>query len=120
MQETTRNKGRDAEDACCDYLIKQGLSLIEKNFHCRHGEIDLIMKDGKSIIFIEVRYRKNNHYGGALESITPAKQKKVKTTAETYIQVKSISNAVRIDVVAMSQNRQEPTSYSFDWIKNAF
>jgi len=120
MPDTTRNKGRDAEEACRGYLEKQGLSLIEKNFHCRQGEIDLIMKQDRSIVFIEVRYRKNNNYGGALESITPKKQKKVKAAAETYMQAKSISSAVRIDVVGMSQDPDDPSGYTFDWIKNAF
>lgn len=120
MQATTRNKGQETETACCNYLQKQGLSLIEKNFQCRHGEIDLIMKDNKTIVFVEVRYRKNNDFGGALESITPNKQKKVKASAETYIQAKSISNDVRIDFVAMTQDVNSQSNYAFNWIKNAF
>lgn len=120
MQETTRNKGQKTETACCEYLQKQGLSLIEKNFNCRHGEIDLIMKDNKTIVFIEVRYRKNNDFGGALESITAIKQKKIKASAETYIQAHSISTDVRIDFVAMTQDANSQTNYAFEWIKNAF
>lgn len=120
MKKTAHSKGQETEDACCEYLKNKGLSLIERNFHCRYGEIDLIMKDDKTIVFIEVRYRKNNDFGGALESITPNKKKKVKTSAETYIQTHSISNDVRIDFVAMTQDPNEPTRYSFDWIKNAF
>ena len=76
MPTTTRKIGCDAEEACCNHLTQQGLILITKNFHCRHGEIDLIMKDRKTLVFIEVRYRKSDRYGGALESITPKKQKK--------------------------------------------
>ena len=120
MSKTTRKIGLNAEQACCDYLTLQGLTLITKNFHCRHGEIDLIMKEDKTLIFIEVRYRKNNDYGGALESITPSKQKKVRASAETYLQKHKIKNNARIDVVAMTQNLINSTGYDFNWIKNAF
>ena len=120
MKTTTRSKGQETEDACCDYLKNKGLVLIERNFHCRHGEIDLIMKENKTIVFIEVRYRKNNDFGGALESITPSKQIKVKASAETYIQTHKISGAVRIDFVAMTIAPNEDSDYLFDWIKNAF
>ena len=119
MKQTTCNKGRETEDACCAYLQKHGLKLIEKNFHCRHGEIDLIMKDNKTIVFIEVRYRKNNDYGGATESLTASKQKKVTSSAQAYIQNHSISEDVRIDFVAMTLDTSQQ-NYTFDWIKNAF
>ena len=94
--------------------------FLEKNFHCRHGEIDLIMKENKTIVFIEVRYRKNNSFGGAIESITPGKQKKVKTSAETYIQNNAISGDVRIDFVAMTEDQNDQSGFAFNWIKNAF
>ena len=117
---TTRSKGQETEDACCDYLKNKGLVFLEKNFHCRHGEIDLIMKENKTIVFIEVRYRKNNSFGGAIESITPGKQKKVKTSAEAYIQNNAISGDVRIDFVAMTEDQNDQSGFAFNWIKNAF
>ena len=120
MTTTAHSKGQETEDACCTYLKKQGLSLIEKNFYYRNGEIDLIMKDDKTIVFIEVRYRRNNNFGGAIESITPSKQKKVKASAETYIQSHAISDDVRIDFVAMTQDPNQHSGYAFEWIKNAF
>ena len=120
MIKTAHSKGQETEDACCAHLEQQGLLLIERNFHCRNGEIDLIMKDDKTIVFIEVRYRRNNNFGGAIESITPSKQKKVKAAAQTYIQKHSISDDVRIDFVAMTQDLNQHSGYSFDWIKNAF
>ena len=120
MKKTTRNIGQEAESCCCDYLQKQGLNLIEKNFHCRFGEIDLVMKENNTIVFIEVRYRKNNHFGGAAASVTPAKQKKVRTSAESYLQINAIKNNARIDVVAMTENPDNVDGFSFNWIKNAF
>ena len=78
--------GQEAEDACCLYLKSKGLKLITKNFSCRFGEIDIIMLENNILVFIEVRYRKNNNFGGALESVTYAKQKKLRNTAELYLQ----------------------------------
>ena len=120
MKKTTRDIGQNAEAACCDYLQEQGLILVESNFHCRYGEIDLIMKEGNTLVFFEVRYRKNNNYGGALESITPAKQKKVRATAENYLQINAIRNNARIDVVAMTLDVDDISGFSFNWIKDAF
>ena len=120
MKKTTRNIGLEAEESCCDYLQKQGLTLIEKNFFCRFGEIDLIMKEDNTIVFFEVRYRKNDYYGGAIESVTPAKQKKVRSSVENYLQINTIRNNARIDVVAMTQDLANASGFSFNWIKNAF
>ena len=125
MKATTLDQGRQTEQACCDYLQQQGLKLLEKNFRGRHGEIDLIMLEGKTLVFIEVRYRKNNDYGGALASITPQKQQRISATAELYLQQKPGYRDARIDVVGMAQKPQNSRAnnsdeYSFEWIKNAF
>lgn len=120
MKKTTRDIGQSTEAACCDYLLEQGLNFIENNFHCRYGEIDLIMKEDKTLVFVEVRYRKHNNYGGALESITPTKQKKVRATAENYLQVKAFKGNARIDVVAMTLDTDDISGFNFNWIKNAF
>jgi len=116
-------QGEDAELACCHYLRSQGLKLISKNFSCRFGEIDIIMLDRKVLVFVEVRFRKNNNFGGALESITPAKQNKLRKTAELYLQQNTRYENARFDVVSMSKNTQNNTDkhqYTFDWIINAF
>ncbi len=116
-------QGKDAEAACYQYLRSQGLKTVEKNFSCRHGEIDLIMLDSEMLVFIEVRYRKNNNYGGGLESITSAKQDKLRRTAELYLQKNHRYKNARFDVVSMSKNNQttdHKQKYTFDWIKNAF
>ena len=116
-------QGKDAEDACCDYLKSQGLKLVDRNFNCRLGEIDIIMNDNGVLVFIEVRFRKNKNFGGGLESITHAKQQKIRRTAELYLQKNSQYKNARLDVVAMSAASTSWTGkqrYTFDWIKNAF
>lgn len=126
MEITSHNTGRHAENACCKYLQKQGLKLLDRNYRGSRGEIDIVMQDKDSLVFVEVRYRKNNLYGGALESITPKKQKCILATAEQYLQRETKIKNGRIDVVAMSQKLQNtlPTdldkNYNFEWIKNAF
>jgi putative endonuclease len=116
-------QGKDAEAACCSYLKGQGLKLVDKNFAGRHGEIDIIMLDKKMLVFVEVRFRKNDNFGGGLESITIAKQLKLRKTAELYLQQNTQHKNARFDVVSMSKNNQTSGSkqqYNFDWITNAF
>jgi putative endonuclease len=125
VKPTTLDQGRQTEQACCDYLKEQGLKLLDKNFRGKHGEIDLIMLEGKTLVFVEVRYRKNKDYGGPLASITPQKQQRISATAELYLQQQPKYRHARIDVVGMTQKPQNsPESasneYSFEWIKNAF
>jgi len=115
-------QGEDAELACCRYLKAQGLNLQEKNFRCRHGEIDLVMLHNKNLVFVEVRFRQNPFYGGGLESITPAKQKKLRKTAEYYLQQNPQYKNARFDVVAMSKSSADTgkSHYTYNWIQNAF
>lgn len=109
--------GKYTEKIACDYLIAQGLLLLDKNYHCRRGEIDLVMKDNETIIFVEVRFRKNNYFGDAKESITPLKQKKLHVTALHYMQKKQLDNQARFDVIAITGTGR---SQNFEWLKNAF
>ncbi len=123
MKATHLKQGEDAEVACCTYLRSQGLKLVDKNFSCRLGEIDIIMLDKKILVFVEVRFRKNKQFGGGLESITTTKQRKLRHTAELYLQQNGQYENARFDVVSMSKNNQTSDNrqpYSFDWITNAF
>jgi putative endonuclease len=122
MALTGRDRGLDAEQACCDYLQQQGLKLLARNYHGRRGELDLVMQENNTVVFVEVRYRKNNAFGGALESITPGKQEKLRLTAEQYLQQETRLTNGRFDVVAMTGMIQNngTCNYSFEWIKNAF
>ena len=111
---TVVEKGRQYELLTLEFLLAQGLQLVECNYHGRRGELDLLMYDQAVLVVVEVRYRKNNRYGSAVESITPAKQRRIKITTEQYIQQHHIKKAIRFDVVAI-MGTQLP-----EWIKNAF
>lgn len=76
LKKTTGEIGKLIEDNACDYLEQQGLKLLTRNFLCKMGEIDLIMRDKDDLVFIEVRYRQSDDYGDGVESITWHKKKK--------------------------------------------
>jgi len=78
--------GQQAEDLACDYLRTHGLRLLRRNFHCRFGEIDLIMQQQKQLIFVEVKYRRYTHFANPVTTITWQKQKKLRLTASFYLQ----------------------------------
>jgi putative endonuclease len=107
--------GGEAEQLAAAYLDQQGLKLVASNYHCRFGEIDLIMRDGKTLVFVEVRLRSNANFGGAAMSITAAKRQKLVRTAEHYLQ-KHGEAACRFDAVLMNAASMQ----GIEWIKNAF
>lgn len=106
-----------AEEAARDYLVHQGLQWVESNFRCRLGEIDLIMRDKEYLVFVEVRARASSSHGGALESITYHKQKKLLKTASFYLLTRRLQdkNPARFDVVGF-----EGRPPQLIWICNAF
>ena len=108
--------GQLAEQRAFDYLTKQGLVCLAKNYHCRMGEIDLIFKDGDEIIFVEVKHRKNNVFGTGLESITASKQAKIIKTAAYFLSQHKMyqSYSCRFDAVCIDSNGNA------DWVKAAF
>jgi putative endonuclease len=117
---TTKKMGDIGETLAQQYLTDQGLSIIDKNFHCRFGEIDIIATDQASIIFIEVKYRKKNDFGGAISAVSVKKQQKVTKSARIYLQQQQLNEyntACRFDVVAIDGSIEEN---NITWIKNAF
>lgn len=110
-------KGQEIEQLACAYLQARGLVLIEKNYRCRRGEIDLVMRQSDTLVFVEVRYRKNQDFGGAKESITPSKQAKLQTTALHYMQLHQHNTNARFDVIAVTG---AGTLDNIEWIQNAF
>ncbi|MDX1915840.1 MAG: YraN family protein [Methylophilus sp.] len=116
MKLNHNNAGLAAEKIAETFLVNRGLKLVTTNYHCRFGEIDLIMQDGKSLVFIEVRLRTNPRFGSAASSITPQKQQKLINTAQYYIQQHNINLPCRFDAVLLDQNN----SAHVDWLRNAF
>lgn len=91
--------GRFGEDKAVDYLISRGYTIIERNFRCRLGEIDIIASKGKYIVFAEVKLRKNSEHGTAAEFITYSKQRKVRKAAEYYLVFRPQQLQPRFDAV---------------------
>lgn len=115
----TQRKGYHFEKLALDYLINKGLQLVEINFTCTCGEIDLILQDNDTLVFTEVRFRKNSNYGGAIASIQLAKQKKIIKTAKFFLLRHGLTEKLpcRFDVIGLSMT---DTRIEYLWIKNAF
>lgn len=106
------------EQFACEYLKKQGLRLLFRNYRCKMGEIDLIMQDNQTIVFIEVRYRSQDGYGSSLETIHSTKQRKLMRTAHYYLLLQQQSHHLaRFDVIAIDKVAGE---YTLHWLKNAW
>ena len=117
---TTRKKGQLTEQLAEQYLINQGLTAITRNFHSRFGEIDLVMKEQHTFVFVEVKFRQNNQYGGAISTISSQKQQKLKLCAAFYFQqlrLNEYNTPYRFDVMALTGELRNP---QITWLKNAF
>lgn len=116
---TRATTGKQAETSACEYLQARGLTLVERNYLCKRGEIDLIMQGKHSTVFVEVRYRRSSRFGSSAESVDWRKQAKLLATAEHYLQQhpKAAQSACRFDVVALTIENKQTT---IDWIVDAF
>ena len=108
--------GKQAEQQALAYSQGEGLSHLASNYRSRFGEIDLIMRDKQTVIFVEVRMRASDDFGGAGASITPAKCKKIVTTAQHYLAELRETPPCRFDVVLLGAG----ASPKIEWIRNAF
>lgn len=111
-----RNAGPAAERLAVEFLQRNGLTLVESNFRSRHGEIDLILRDGETLVFAEVRLRSSSAFGGAAASITLAKQAKITRTAQFYLQHTRSKAPCRFDAVLLDSLDAKRV----EWIRNAF
>jgi putative endonuclease len=110
--------GKHAEQLAETYLTQHGLRLRQRNYRCRGGEIDLIMTDNGTLVFVEVRYRKHQMFGGAAASVDRRKQQRLLLAARHYLQQYRAGNsACRIDVVAISPGADGQNAV--EWISNA-
>ena len=110
----TTHQGQIAEDKACQFLENKGLTLVEKNYRCRTGEIDLIMQDKKELVFVEVRYRAKNDYGSALDSVDQYKIQKIISAANHYVSIHQPDLPMRFDVIGFDATLKP------NWVSNAF
>ena len=116
MQAKTNNTtvalGREAETRAAAYLENCGLRLVDRNFRVRGGEIDLIMQDGRTLVFVEVRQRSRSQFGGAADSITAGKRRRIILAARHYLARRG-DCACRFDCILIDVGQLE-------WLKDAF
>lgn len=113
--------GEEFEVRAARFLEQAGLQVLERNFSCKVGEIDIICSEGAQLVFVEVRCRQNPRYASAAASITRSKQRKLLRTAQFYLQRRGWSNTrrCRFDVVAFSPPMTAGKD-GIQWLQNAF
>ena len=115
--ETSKAIGDRAEDQSARFLERHGLKVLVRNFRCRGGEIDLICRDGKALVFVEVRLRRNACFGGAAASISQGKQRRIILAARHYLAANAKNDAdCRFDCLLLDGNPEHP----IEWIRDAF
>lgn len=112
MRTDKQIQGQAGEDRALAHLVQHGLRLVERNFRCKGGEIDLIVQDKAELVFVEVRKRADRRHGGAAASVTPAKQARLIVAAQIYLQRYRHPPGCRFDVVAIEGDM-------LIWMKNA-
>ena len=108
------HRGQEAEEHAFEYLRRHGLTEVARNYRCRFGEIDLIMRDGQTLVFVEVRMRASSAFGGAQASIDARKQRKLLSAARHYIGSTGRIPDCRFDAVLLNGDTR------IEWIRNAF
>ncbi|MBB3143219.1 YraN family protein [Halomonas organivorans] len=112
-----RRRGAHIERVAADWLIGQGLDLVATNQHAKGGELDLVMREGEVLVFVEVRHRASSRHGHPLETVTATKQRRLVQAARFYLQRNRLSCACRFDVLAVTGT---PPDLGFEWVRGAF
>ena len=112
-------RGAAAERLAGAWLRRRGLRPLDANYRCRAGEIDLVMRDGDTLVFVEVRYRKSDRFGSGAESVDRAKQHRIVRAASRYLQQhpRWANDVCRFDVISVSGDEGNP---EIEWIRHAF
>ncbi|CAM3553995.1 YraN family protein [Parendozoicomonas haliclonae] len=115
-------KGYDAENQALAHLLSEGLKLRERNYACKLGELDLVMQEQETIVFVEVRYRNGEKFGSAAESVHHQKQKRLCNTAQHYLQTFKLTDRFpcRFDTITIQPASPPDKGNKVSWIKNAF
>ncbi|MEE9342422.1 MAG: YraN family protein [Gammaproteobacteria bacterium] len=114
---STKQTGDNTEQLARLYLEQKGMIHVESNFSSSRGEIDLIMHDSDTLVFVEVRYRRSDRYGSPAETITRNKQNRIIRCAKFYCQKKNLDSAARFDVVSLNRVQSK---MKIEWIPDAF
>jgi putative endonuclease len=116
---TTRDTGAQWEQAVAAHLQQSGLRMLQNNFVCRVGEIDLVMAEADCTVFVEVRYRRAATFGDGLDSVGSSKRTKLLRAAQVWLSAhpRRAAAPCRFDVVGCTGSLDAP---QFDWIRNAF
>jgi putative endonuclease len=118
MSEHHHAVGKAGEEAAVQYLQQHGYRILERNYRCRFGEIDLIARDGRTLAFVEVKTRRSQRYGPAAAAVTLEKQRHLIKASQLYlIQKKKANEFCRFDVVTVAMDAQQPR---IELIKDAF
>jgi putative endonuclease len=114
---STQAIGKRGEDLAARFLERRGLAILARNFRCRGGEIDLVCRDGRSLVFVEVRLRRAGGYGGAGASITARKQRRIVLAARHYLAAHAgADDDCRFDCVLLSGT----DANAIEWLRDAF
>jgi putative endonuclease len=109
--------GRQAEELAARFLEKQKLKIVARNYRCRGGEIDLVCRDGKVLVFVEVRLRRNSAFGGAAASVTPTKQRRIIHAAQHFLMAHALATPdCRFDCVLLNGVSEN----HIEWLRDAF
>ncbi len=113
------DRGAAVEQAACTYLLQHGLVLLARNVRFRGGELDLVMRQGASLVFVEVRYRRSSGFGGGAASVDAGKRRRLVHAAQLHLATQPALAAMpcRFDVVEASG---DPTAPTLHWIRDAF
>ena len=107
------NRGAAAEALAASYLATRGLTIVQRNYRCRGGEIDLIARDGEVLVFVEVRLRRNRAFGTAAESITAAKRRRLRLAARHYLARLGREPPCRFDAMLLDALETE----NIEWLR---
>jgi len=115
----TRSRGAQVEAAVRDHLVAAGLRALAANAQARHGELDLVMLDGGTVVFVEVRYRRSHAFGGGLASVDAGKRRRLVLAAQQFLAAhRELRDApCRFDVIDASG---DPAAPKLQWLRDAF
>ena len=110
--------GKQGEDLAADHLVDAGLKIIERNYRCAFGEIDIVAEEGQTLVFVEVKSRRSEAYGSPQTAVSRDKQRKISQVALHYLQERRLNHrSARFDVVAV---KLLPAGHKIELIRNAF